>query len=439
MKSTTTVRVVLMLLLGLGIVVPGYSQGNTTKHVVTVTVNPPEVDAVLERIHAKIQSALSRSQPPLFERHLRSVLALCDISAKQLEFASQNRADLLQELLTSLNNIDAGLSQDGENAETYLTNGIRPLILARLSKTDQSLQFYLVNLPPHWDPNRAYPLVVGLHGFGPSLPSSFVAYGLSPHPADAPPGPEGIMLTPYLRGNHAWTESTDSEADLWEAIADLETFANTDKNRWYLNGHSGGGDATWAIVQRTPDLWAAAGMLAGSTYAAPVDLGLVSNMSYVPFYIWSGDQDLTHRLPSAEEARDALLAVGNRPKFVLAKGVGHMYRPEDLIQMIQWMLSHTRKRPDHFSFIIDTPRHRGVWGISIPRKYPYDQLVAEPRVKFECWIEGSTVRIQTWDARKLSVDVGSDGLNMSGNITLVVNGETKFRGQAPQKPLSFEW
>ncbi len=168
----------------------------------------------------------------------------------------------------------------------------------------------------------------------------------------------------------------------------------------------------------------------------PVDLGLVSNMSYVPYYIWSGDQDLTHRLPSAEEARDALIAVGNPPRFVLAKGVAHMYRPEDIMQLGGWLLQHTRHRPDHFSFIIDTPRHRGVWGISIPRKYPYDQLVAEPRVKFECWIEGSTVRIQTWDAQKLIVDLGPGGLKMSGNVTLIVNGKPEYEGVVPEKPIA---
>src|SRR6266536_643076 len=95
-------------------------------------------------------------------------------------------------------------------------------------------------------------------------------------------------------------------------------------------------------------------------------------MSYVPYYIWSGDQDLTRRLPSAEEARDALAIVGTAPVFVVAKGVAHMYRPEDIMEMNQWMLQHKRQRPDHFSFVIDTPCHRGVWGISISRKYPYD-------------------------------------------------------------------
>ena len=113
-----------------------------------------------------------------------------------------------------------------------------------------------------------------------------------------------------------------------------------------------------------------------------------------------------------------------------------MYRPEDAAALEEWLLQHVRRRPDHFSFIIDTPRHRGIWGISIPRKYPYDQLVAEPRVKFECWVDGPTVRVQTWDAKKLDVDFGPRGLNMSGDVTLVVNGKRRFHGRVPEKPVS---
>jgi predicted esterase len=397
-------------------------------------------DLVLTRLRQKILSVLAQPQPPLFERHLRSVLAICEISALQVGLGGPREPGMRRELLGYLRSVEAGLNQDGYRPETYLRDGLRPLILARLSKTDDTLQFYLVDLPPHWDPNRAYPLLVQLHGWGPSLPAAYLTYGLSPHAPDAKPGPEGILLTPYLRGNHAWTESTDAEADLWEAIADLKLFAKTDTDRWYLSGHSAGGDATWAIVQRTPDLWAAAGMLAGSTYAAPVDLGLVSNMSYVPYYIWSGDQDLTQRLPSAEEARDALVIAGNPPMFVIAKGVAHMFRPEDIVQMSQWLLQHKRQRPDHFSFVIDTPRHRGVWGITIPRKYPYDQLVAEQRVKFECRIDNFKVFIQTWgDVQKLNVDLGPNGLQMSGNVTLVVNGKQEYEGAVPEKPLSLEF
>jgi hypothetical protein len=92
--------------------------------------------------------------------------------------------------------------------------------------------------------------------------------------------------------------------------------------------------------------------------------------------------------------------------------------------------------PKHFSFVVDTPQHRGIWGISIPRIYPDAYPQAEPRVKFECWIEGSTIRIRTWDAKQIEVNLGPAGLNLYGNVQLIVNGKTMFRGVAPKKPLS---
>src|ERR1051325_4072518 len=66
------------------------------------------------------------------------------------------------------------------------------------------------------------------------------------------------------------------------------------------------------------------------------------------------------------------------------------------------------------SFLADTPQHRGIWRISIPRIFPVSHPQAEPRVKFECWIEGSTVRIRTWDAKQIEVHLGPTGLNLPG-------------------------
>ena len=115
-----------------------------------------------------------------------------------------------------------------------------------------------------------------------------------------------------------------------------------------------------------------------------------------------------------------------------------MYRTEDAAALQAWLLQHIRRMPNHFSFVVDTPQHRGIWGISIPRKYPWAYPQAEPRVKFECWIEGSAVRIHTWDAKRLEVDLGPNGLNISRTVTLIVNGKTKFTGPAPEKPLSLD-
>ena len=391
--------------------------------------------ATLSRIRAHIEALLNRSQPELFARHLKSVLALSEEEVLKAQLAGTKNDGRAKELLGYLNIIEIGLNGDGEKADPYLVEGRRSLTLARLSQSDGTLQFYTVSLPPLWDPRRAYPLYVHLHGRGPDIPLAYVSYTFQPPKESAAKNAEVIAIVPWLRGNGEWRNENGSEPDVWEAIEDVKSFAVVDPNRWYLSGHSWGGDDAWSIAQRTPDLWAAVGIMAGNPVGAPYALGLVANASHVPFYLWVGDED-KERKSSFDNFRSSLNAVGNPPTTVVAAGIGHNYRAEDAAALEAWLLQHTRQMPKHFSFIADTPQHRGIWGISIPRTYPDAYPQAEPRVKFECWIEGSTIRIRTWDVKEIEVNFGPTGLNLSGDVELIVNGETKFSGAAPVKPLS---
>jgi len=221
---------------------------------------------------------------------------------------------------------------------------------------------------------------------------------------------------PWLRGNGEWRNENGSEPDVWEVIEDVKTFSKIDPDRRYISGHSWGGDEVWAIVLRTPDLWAAAGIMAGSAASVPAQLNLVANAKHVPFFLWKGTQDpIPNRQANLEYFRDSLAQVGDSPKVVIAEGVGHNPRPEDRASMQTWLFEHIRQRPSHFSFVIDTPQHRGMCGISIPQKYPDSYLNVEPQVSFECWIKDSTVQITTANSSRLDVDFGPGGPNLSGN------------------------
>jgi predicted esterase len=394
---------------------------------------PDSPEAVLARIRHRVETLLRAAQASLYARHLRSVLALCEEEILKIQFAATGRDEKAKELLGYLHSIETALKDDGDRPETFLLDGRRALILARISPSDGTLQPYAVSLPPRWDANKAYPLLVELHGRGSDLPLGLMNDAFSPNKGEA------ITLVPWLRGNGTWREDNGSEPDIWEAIDDLRGFAKLDPDRWYICGHSWGGDDVWAIVQRTPDLWAAAGIMSGHPGSAPAELGLLPNARHVPFYLWLGDQDpIASRKPAFEQFRDSLTGIGNPPKAVVAKGVGHNPRPEDGAAMKDWLFEHVRRRPSHFSFVADTPKHRGIWGISVPQKCPLAYGNVEPRVRFECWIEGSAIRIQTSDARTLDVNLGPGGLNVSGTATLIVNGRTRFSGTAPQKALSLE-
>jgi len=300
-----------------------------------------------------------------------------------------------------------------------------------------------VDLPAHWDPNKAYPLSVGLHGAGPTLASAYVNFTMQPHApetakpeVEGAPRPEMISIGPWQRGNLPWRDGGPVEIDIWEAIADLQTFAKVDMDRRYLWGHSMGASATWALASRTPDVWAAAGMLSGGSNAVPLDSGLLPNLAHLPLYLWMGETDpFAARPGTAKDISAALTALGNPPKYVLEKGVGHMYRGQDADAMLAWMTTHTRHRPDHFTFVVDTIRHRGVWGVTVPVKGRPAESTYEPRVTLECWVEGATVRIEAKEAKQLSVDLGPKGLGLSGNVTVTVNGKQVFAGPVPETPL----
>jgi len=395
-------------------------------------------DALVAHIRIRIEQLLSIPQPELFRRHLQSVLALCEDGALKLRFAGLDRNQQQAEMLGYLKVIETGLEH--EDAQEYLVQGRRALDVARLSQSDGTLQVYTVSLPSHWDAQKAYPLFVVLHGRWSDLPLALVADSLSPHDKGQEPNEDAIILTPWIRGSSEYRLQYGSEPDLWEAIDDVKTFATLDPDRWYISGHSWGGDDTWATVLRTPDLWAAAGIMAGHPHGVPQEEGLVDNARNVPFYLWRGDHDPTGgRVEAFNYFRDSLTVAGDPPKIVVAQGVQHMYRPQDFAAMKSWLFEHTRRRPDHFSYVIDTPIHRGVWGVSIPVKYPGAYFNVEPKVSFECWIEGNTVKIRTKDTNRIDIDLGPQGLKLAGEVKIIVNGKQVFQRPIPAKPITFTW
>jgi predicted esterase len=397
-----------------------------------------DIAAVSGRIRDRVQRLLARPQPELYRTHLQSVLALCEADLLKLRFAGDNRVEQATELLGCLRAIEAGLDDDTDRAAPFLVDGRRALVIARQSRADGTLQFYLLSLPPKWDRGRAHPLHVQLHGNGPSLPTAYVSFVVGPYQRYREPG-RPHHDRPLDARQRLLPAGQRFGGGHLEAIDHVRTIATIDPDRVYLSGHSGGGDYVWGITQRTPDRWAAAAILAGNPRGAPEQLGLVPNVRDLPFYLWVGDKDpIPNRRPFFEQFGKMLQAVGNTPTMVIGEGAPHMYRPDDAQAMQTWLLRHVRRRPAHFTYVADTPYHRGVWGITVPRTYPGVYLLPEPRASFECWIEGQRVRIETSGASRLDVDLGPNGLRMTGDVTLTVNGKQRFAGPVPEKAISLE-
>lgn len=398
-------------------------------------------DSVLAKLTTRVDSLLQKNPPPLFSWHLRSLKALALSEYSKLEVQSvpvrrRNSVDRAKEFVDYVGTIEKGLGQFHSDPDDCLKNGRGTLILARPSSTDGSLQYMMVDLPKGWEPNREYPLFIGLHGSGPDNPLAYPSFAFGPPSPAGPskPGDGMIRLTPWGRGNRSWRN--DAESDLWEAIDLLRTFAKIDVDRCYISGHSSGADGTWAIVQHTPDLWAAVGIQSGSMYEGRPEWGLIPNMKYVPTYFLIGENDpLPHRVPDMKEAYKILTEMGGEAKLNILPGIGH-YPLTDagLNDQMAWMITHVRKRPTHFEFTVDQFQHPGVWGITVPLQDIQRRQIMQPWPWFKCQIEGQSVYIQTLHTDKIRID--AKALQLSGSVKIWVNEKLVHNGPAPEQALT---
>lgn len=135
--------------------------------------------------------------------------------------------------------------------------------------TKKSSGKYSVWVPDDYDPHRAYPLLVGLHGSVNGLGGVGNGKDFIKHFTVESPKWGCIVVCPTAEPL-PWTGHPDDY--VLSFIAEVELLYNVDMNRVYLIGHSRGGMGTWYFGPQYCDRWAAfapaAGNGAGNVIAA---------------------------------------------------------------------------------------------------------------------------------------------------------------------------
>ncbi len=200
---------------------------------------------------------------------------------------------------------------------------------------------YVVFVPVDYKGDKAYPVILFLHGAGErgtdGKKQATVGIGKAIR-KDEKTFPF-ITVMPQALPEHNWrAESEDGNralAILDEVMKELKT----DPKRVYLTGLSLGGMGTWSLAAKYPERWAAIVPICG-----PGDVKAAEKIQDLPCWCFWGDKDnfANKSMPMMVEA---LKAAGGMPKFTEYPGVGHnswdmAYGTKELYD---WLLMQKKK------------------------------------------------------------------------------------------------
>ncbi len=193
---------------------------------------------------------------------------------------------------------------------------------------------YRLLKPEKVEPGKKYPLVLFLHGKGErgSDNEKQLAHGLCEfarpenrrkHPcfviAPQCPPDDRWVLTEHRERLHRMAEKpTDAIRLVLELFDRSVEEMPVDKSRIYVTGLSMGGFATWDIICRRPNFFAAAMPICGGG-----DATQASKLIGLPIWAFHGGSDSVVPPLCTSDMVEAIQCAGGSPKMTIYSGVGH--------------------------------------------------------------------------------------------------------------------
>ena len=220
---------------------------------------------------------------------------------------------------------------------------------------DGSTLLFQLHMPENYDADRRYPMLVFMHGAGSrcddnshifSTYATFLRKFESGEYRD-----EAIVLAPCCPKTASWVQRRErgqttfdftvaptvcmqAVIELLDAVQDA---LSVDSSRLYLYGNSMGAAATWELLSRFPERFAAAVPAAGLG-----DPHFAAEFCNTPIWIFHGDADKTVPYECSVLLHDALLAAGGtNVQFTTLPGAGHNIWPavSDTDGLFAWIFA----------------------------------------------------------------------------------------------------
>jgi predicted peptidase len=195
---------------------------------------------------------------------------------------------------------------------------------------------YLLYLPKDYETgNKAWPLVLFLHGAGESGSDvNKVKIHGPPKLIAAGKQFDSIVVSPQSPGRGWNPQSLNALLD------DLIAKYRVDKDRIYVTGLSMGGFGTWALAAAAPDRFAAIAPICGG--GNPAD---ASKIKHLPIWVFHGAKDNAVPLSASESMVNALKEAGaGDVKFTVYPEAGHDSWTEtyDNPEFFAWLFKQKR-------------------------------------------------------------------------------------------------
>jgi predicted esterase len=179
---------------------------------------------------------------------------------------------------------------------------------------------YLLYLPEGYeaDPNKTWPLLFFLHGYGDRGDNLFLLPKASPFIFIREKGPlPFVIIAPVLNTNYTAFPDSYMDGALKEILADYRV----DHKRIYLTGMSMGGEAAYRFALHQPETFAAVSPLCA--YLNYPGLAYLQGVKNLPVWAIHGADDQVVPLSKGQQAVDTFKKAGANVRFSILAGHDH--------------------------------------------------------------------------------------------------------------------
>ena len=224
---------------------------------------------------------------------------------------------------------------------------------------------YVVYVPRDWTPDRAWPVILFLHGAGErgndGLHQTVVGLGSAVrwHPERFP----ARIVFPQTPADTRWIgEPLDAAMQALDRTTDE---FHGDRDRTYLTGLSMGGYGTWHAAMVAPDRFAAIAPVCGgilkpetaeSVRQSPITIGTpdpyaatAQRVRHLPVWIFHGSADATIPVSESRRMTEELRKLHADVHYTEYEGVGHD----------SWTRAYAE--PELWRWLVPSPLRKGRW------------------------------------------------------------------------------